>query len=258
MNKRILSVIIIFLPLIANAYDVEIDGIYYYLNTETKEAEITYNENNGDDYSGDVVIPEKILYNETEYTVTSIGARAFSKCKNVSSIIIPNSVTRIKVSAFQNCRGLTSIVIPKSVTTINDKVFHNCTNLTSITIPSSVTSFSTANFYGCSSLSKIIVDNVDFWVNYICDKGRLVDDVDNNEFHLYVGDNEVTEITIPNSFTSIKEGTFQNYVSIESVSIGESVTNIGNSAFYGCCSLKSVTIPNSVTSISGSTFVLCI
>ena len=81
------------------AYDAEIGGIYYNLNTETKTAEVTHDgicdDNNGAGYTLKIVIPEKVSYNHVEYSVTSIGNSAFEKCGSLYSITIPNSVTTI-------------------------------------------------------------------------------------------------------------------------------------------------------------------
>ena len=85
----------------ALAYDVKIDGLYYNLNSEGKTAEVTVNWN--DRYSGEVVIPSSITVEGKEYTVTSIGYRAFSDCSRLTSVTIPNSVTSIGERAFEYC-----------------------------------------------------------------------------------------------------------------------------------------------------------
>lgn len=74
MKKQLLLFILMLLPLLANAEAVEIDGIYYNLITKGKVAEVTfktpvyYN-----DYSGEVIIPEKVTYEGVEYLVKFIG-----------------------------------------------------------------------------------------------------------------------------------------------------------------------------------------
>ena len=78
-------------------------------------------------------------------SVISIGDSAFNAysieaCKNLTSIIIPNSVTSIGSDAFRGCTGLTSVTIPDSVTSIGTCAFYECTSLTDVTIPNSVTS----------------------------------------------------------------------------------------------------------------------
>ncbi|MBQ8722591.1 MAG: leucine-rich repeat domain-containing protein, partial [Paludibacteraceae bacterium] len=137
--KRIFTLLIIatMFAISLLAYDVQIDGIYYNLNDETKTAKVTSGSNK---YSGDITIPEKITYNATEYSVTSIGSSAFQYCSSLTSISIPNSVTSIGSFAFISCKSLTSITIPNSVTSIGSSAFNSCESLTSITIGNSVTS----------------------------------------------------------------------------------------------------------------------
>ncbi len=134
----------------ASAYDVKIDGIYYNLISEGKTAEVTRKWD--DKYSGEVIIPSSITVEGKEYTVASIGFRAFEGCSDLTSVTIPNSVTSIGRSAFSWCTGLTSVTIPNSVTSIGYSAFNGCTGLTSITIPNSVTSIGGFAFNKCIPL----------------------------------------------------------------------------------------------------------
>ena len=61
-----------------------------------------------------------------------IEDRAFQGCKELTSIIIPNTVKEIGDYAFEGCMGLTSIVMPDSVTEIGNHAFDGCMGLTSI------------------------------------------------------------------------------------------------------------------------------
>ena len=114
MKKFTLFFVALFTATIAFAYDAEIDGIYYNLNNETKTAEVTSSRFN--EYFGDITIPEKVTYNATEYSVTSIGNSAFNLCEPLTSITIPNNVTSIGEWAFSSCSSLTSITIPNFAT----------------------------------------------------------------------------------------------------------------------------------------------
>ena len=151
MTTLILSVIF---SISASAYIVEVDGIYYDISETT--VEVTSGDNK---YSGDIVIPESITYNNSKYFVTSIGEMAFYDCTSLTSITIPNSVTSIGESAFDGCIGLTSVTIPNSVTSIGDKAFYFCSGLTSVTIPNSVTSIGNSAFSECSGLTSITIPN---------------------------------------------------------------------------------------------------
>ena len=133
-----------------------IDGFRYLLDSDTKTATLMHKTDG--EYSGDIIIPEKVKGKDgAEYVVTSLGASCFKDCSGLTSVNIPLSVTSLGESCFYGCRGLTSITIPSSVTSLGESCFHGCSRLTSITIPSSVTSLGGACFSGCSGLTSITI-----------------------------------------------------------------------------------------------------
>ncbi len=187
-------------------------------------------------------------------SVTSIGSFAFWGCESLTSITIPDSVTSIGDYAFYIC-GLTSITIPDSVTSIGDYAFYGCTNLSNITIPDSVTSIGEYAFRGCESLKKVNITDISAWCNI---------DFDGDEStplyyasNLYLNDELVTDLVIPDSVTSIGDYAFYGCTNLSNITIPDSVTSIGDEAFYYCRSLESVTIPDSVTEIGGGVFYYC-
>ncbi len=122
--------------------------------------------NNNSNWENDVLYIGKYLIDakkdiEGSYTIKNgtklISDNAFSKCENLTNIIIPNSVTYIDSSAFEGCSGLTSITIPDGVTSIKIFAFSNCMGLTSITVSDSVTSIDIWSFgyYGEYPFNKI-------------------------------------------------------------------------------------------------------
>ncbi|GAB6393065.1 MAG: leucine-rich repeat domain-containing protein [Treponematales bacterium] len=58
--------------------------------------------------------------------------------------------------------------------------------------------------------------------------------------------------------TNIADGAFNGCSSLTNVSIPDSVTSIWMGAFYECTGLVSVTLPNSVTSIWDRAFEYCV
>ncbi len=149
LQRLFTTLLLLAVTILTWAYDFEVDGIYYDKNSDGTNVTVTYKTTSDRGYSGSVVIPSTVTYNDTEYSVTSIRGSAFSGCSGLTSIDIPNSVTSIGQNAFYRCSGLTSIDIPNSVTSIGSYAFYGCSGLTSITIPESVTSIESSAFYGC-------------------------------------------------------------------------------------------------------------
>ena len=136
------------------AYDFQVDCISYNIISSTK-VEVTSSPGS----SGNVVIPEKVTYSGTTYSVTKIGDKAFYLCSGLTSISIGNSVTEIGDDAFYFCSGLTNVTIGNSVTKIGDQAFYICSGLTSVTIPNSVTEIGDYAFSSCSGLTGVTIPN---------------------------------------------------------------------------------------------------
>ena len=130
MKKKFLFIVFMMLALTASA-SVEIDGIYYNLNSETRTAEVTYGTK---EYLGDIVIPTSVTSDGVTYSVTSIGEETFEQCR-ITSVDMSNNITSIGRMAFWNCYQLTSIKIPANVTSL-EGVFAGCYELTKVEIHS--------------------------------------------------------------------------------------------------------------------------
>ena len=283
MKKLYILFLLMLLPMLASAADkVEIDGIYYNLNSsgDTKTAEVTQNPNR---YSGDIVIPETITYNDVTYSVTSIGNSAFLSCSGLTSVTIPNSVTSIGLSPFSGCSGLTSIVvedgntvydsrdnsnaiietstntliagckksiIPNSVISIGNSAFHGCRGLTSITIPKNVTSIDYRAF-GSNMLVSLIVES----------ENPVYDSRDNCNAIIETRTNTLItgcqNTKIPNSVAHIGNSAFNNCNGLKTLIIPEGVKTIGSSAFSSCFGLEGVELPSSLTNIGYAAFRHC-
>ena len=245
-KSLVLTVIGLLCSLSVSAHDFEVNGIYYNITSSTDMTVGvtfcgTHPDSYSNEYSGAVNIPESVIYNESIYSVTSIGESAFGVCSSLTSVEIPNSVTSIGGGAFQSCSSLTSVEIPNSVTSIESYAFCFCTRLTSVMIPNSVTSIGTLAFYYCSSLTSVVIPN-------------SVTSIGESAFSVCSG---LTSVVMPNSVTSIGNYAFSGCSGLTSVVIPNSVTSIGVGAFSGCSGLTSVVIPNSVTSIGSGAFHGC-
>ena len=207
-----------------------------------------------------------LLVEGGEYTVTSIGDYAFSRCSNLTSIEIPSSVTSIGDAAFGYCDALQEVTFGDNsqLKSIGNYVFDVCSSLTSIDIPSSVTSIGEGAFDSCYALETVNITDIDAWA--MIDFGSRVNGGSNfsignplcwgDDAYLYLNEELVTEVTLTTA-TKIGDYAFFGYDLLTSITIPSSVTSIENSAFSGCSSLTSIEIPNSVTSIGNFAFYNC-
>ena len=104
---------------------------------------------------------EILSFDELQYFtgLKIIGERAFSMCRELISITLPNSLDSIERYAFFDCYYLTNINFGNSVKYIGDHAIGYCDNLPSVTIPNSVTTIDEWAFNGCLNLSSITIPN---------------------------------------------------------------------------------------------------
>ena len=201
----------------ASAQTFEVDGINYNV---LSEAEGTVEVTSGD-YSGDVVIPASVAYNDREYAVTTVGDHAFHTCFDLTSVEIP-TVTAIGDWAFGYCDKLASVSMP-AVTTIGDYAFIACYALTSVEIPSVIT-IGNAAFNMCSALTSVSMP-----------------EVTTIGYDAFLDCSALISVSMP-AVTTIGNGCFFGCSSLTSVSIPASCTLIGNGVFLYCSALEEITV----------------
>ena len=216
MKKFLLLTTTLLLSAVAMAYDVEVDGIYYYLYSSDKTAYVTSGANK---YKGDVVIPSKITYNSIDYDVTMVHDNAFNESNELTTVVLPNSITGLGNCAFKECTGLTSITIPEGVTTIGDNAFYNCTSLKSIVWNAKdCVNTKSSSFFHNKLLANIqsitFGSEVEVIPAYLC--ARMT---------------ALTSVVVPNNVKSIGASAFDNCTGLKSLTLSENLTHIGRYAF---------------------------
>ena len=230
--------------------------------------------------TGDLEIPETVVYNSIAYSVTSIGEWAFCQCSELTgTLTIPESVTNIGAHAFEACSGLTGdLTIPESVTSIGDSAFSECIGLTSVSLPNSIASFGNDVFWGCSGFTEPVynANSFVFFPNGYTTEYTIPDGIQRIEGGAFANCSSLTSITIPEFVTFIGDGAFfecsglttvnfyaQNCTymphawynaTFTTLNIGERVKIISDYAFSGCTGLTEITIPDSVVYIGYETF----
>ncbi len=204
----------------------------------------------------EINIPATIL----NYNVVSIENGAFSNCKTLEKLTMPNSIMSIGNEVFSGCTKLNTINISSSVKVLSYGLFDGCTQLSKINIPSSVNELKSRVFYNCSSLNNIkipssvicIRDLVFFGTKEYTNQSNGIVYIDSWAVG-YKG--EIRNLDIKNGIRGIADNSFWALEGVTSAYIPNSVRVIGKSAFEECYDLEFVNIPNSVGYIGENAFL---
>lgn len=123
----VILVLIMAVPFSASATSTE--GYYTYEISGGQATIIDVDET----ISGYVVVPSSL----GGYPVTTIGAKAFSYCSEITKIGVPGCVETIGKRAFSHTSGLTEAIFSSGVKTIGEYCFDN-SSVVKIYLPSSV------------------------------------------------------------------------------------------------------------------------
>ena len=174
-------------------------------------------------------------------TIERIGFGAFSRSKNLKSVIIPTSVKHLDNDCFSNCINLIEVFFENTSMTSYMLCFRGCISLTTVTLPKSLKKISAGFFRRCSSLREIILPD-------------SLEIIDNCAFSHC---SSLQKIVIPDSVTNINKEAFAFCNSLTEVEIGKGIIEIQYSAFKECTELKSIKFSSSAITISPIAFMGC-
>lgn len=210
-------------------------------------------------------VPEEVVVPVTAYGKRVVlGAEAFSKCEEIKSVTIPETITEIPSEAFWCCSNLSEVYLPEGLTIIGKKAFTGCKSLKSITLPESLVCIEFEAFWdtglcevtipsgvkeigGYAFVNCVNLESVKFLGGYV--------DIDYGMFQLC---KNLKKVVIPEGVTNIDDWAFASCESLEHIALPESLTRIGEGAFKDCASLTSIDIPSSVSYIGKDAFSGCI
>ena len=152
-----------------------------------------------------------------------IGEHTFAYTTSLESIVLPDNIEAIHNRAFYSS-GLLSIEIPASVEKLGLAVFEDCTRLTTVVLPDN------------TKLKNLVSE--DLFPEYPM---VTYPEYDYENSNLFRGTTSLETITIPNSFTTIDNGVFENsglqQILMIDPTAKSSLTTIGDRAFAGCTRL---------------------
>ena len=183
--KRILFDILLLIAFLSGGFstalaqDIEANGIYYNIisDTQVEVAPAFYDGVNH--YEGCIILPERVYCDGVNYEVAAIAPRAFWRSA-VTEVQIPNSVTMIGDAAFADAEDLanitlplglkavsrymlagtavTHVALPEGVVSIGQSAFEDCSYLRTIFLPASLHYIGESAFGYCSILNEIYSD----------------------------------------------------------------------------------------------------
>ena len=204
MKKQLLFILMMLMPMVANAYtgEVVIGDVKYNISTKAGTAEAIGLGN--PNFSGALVIPGSIEFEGTTCYVSSVTG--FSDCNGITSLTIGEGITTLQVDCFRDCSNLAEINLPQSLSFIEGEVFAGTA------------------WYNNSPDGLLYLGDIAY--KY---KGDMQKD---------------TEISIKEGTRIISSKCFRNMANLKGISFPASLKSILGMAFYGCTSLKSLSLHN--------------
>lgn len=187
-----------------------------------------------------LLAPPDITEYQIHEGVEVICDNAFASSK-IIEITLPKSIKYIGSEAFSSCKNLKFISLPNGLLTIQDDVFNGCISLSAINIPQSVEYIGINPFAFCDSI-KITNDSP----HYVVENNILMTQ-NRKKLIAYCGYNE--NIIIPSTIEEIGQYGFGMCHSIKKISMFENVKIIEKGAFIECENLEEVIMPNSLSNV---------
>ena len=198
-------------------------------------------------------------------SVTLMEEEVFKNCTSLTNLVLPEGLETIKTGVFANCafeslnlpstlqyipfecclncKNLKHITITEGITRIVADAFKGCTSLESVTLTSTATEFEGAPFTGCTALTRVNIPSIEYWLNVpLSDVLFYLTDINGQYLNvgLYVNDELIEDLVIPDSVTTIGKRFCSNYDRLKSITIPSSVTEIGTETFLNCSNLTAV------------------
>ena len=219
---------------------------------------------------------EKYVGSESSAEIPSeiafIGEDAFLEDSRIEKVVVGGGADAIESYAFSLCKNLKSVVLPETLQEINLGAFSSCENLETVNLPEKLRIIGPKAFSGCKSLK---VDSVPDFLIEVCQDSfddtvsvlsknaayKISDGVMYNEHSkslLFAADRNLESVKIKNGTKYLGWNCLSNLKKLKNVSVPSSVVYIGRGAFMFLENLEKIILPPSVKSIDSGAFFNCV
>lgn len=207
-----------------------------------------YGESSGESEIDTPDEPEIPDNEESEYVYSciddnSIKIEAYKG--NDTDLLIPSAIDGYTVkeigSSVFEAKELTSVIIPDTVSSIGRYAFYKCNQLKCVTMPCSAEIMSKA-FYGCGNIEKVVLTvGTGQMTNYSSDP--FLSEKDNSFMQTPWYRSKVkAEVVLYNGIKNIGNYAFYKCNNVQSVTIPKTVSSLGIKAFYLNESLQNISV----------------
>ena len=156
----------------------------------------------------------------------------------------PNTLTYVPDNAFYKCKNLTGVILPESIVRVDDNAFDGC-GLNQLVV------FGAKDFNEAlgSNIPNIYFDNETSLLNskyygYLTWGYRYVYNGIGNNTNIYINGELLEHLVVPDTITTIAFGPLYQYTKLKTVTLPASCTTINTGAFHQCSALESINLEN--------------
>jgi cell surface protein len=210
------------------------DHAQWSLNPENGELRIT---GTGPlyDFFGEKEVPWESHLNHIRkvvvaHGITYIGFQAFSYCKSLSSVQLPDTLTGIGQHAFNACHALEQITIPPSVHHLGKHIFSGCRSLKTLTVP----------FPACGTPATFSNFGELFGTTPDIEMRKISQDNETGKETNYYLPHSLSVLRILEGCEIIPSKCLMNCFVLKELHLPSSLYMMGEKAVYGCAGLKTI------------------